>query len=119
MYTGVTDGEKTDKNISLGHKVVMQLMGAYQGKGHRLFIDNFYTSPSLLIDLLEKGTYCTGTVHTNRRNFPNALKPDKKHPMRSFRFVTCRKAKLTAAWRRDRGDVYVMSTMHNCQLHLS
>ena len=34
MYTGASDGEKTDKNIGLGHKVVMQLMEAYQGKGH-------------------------------------------------------------------------------------
>ena len=59
------------------------------------------------------GTYCTGTVRTNRKNFPNALKPEKKHPMGPFRFATARKAKLTAAWWRDRRDVYVMSTMHN------
>ena len=37
----------------------------------------------------------------------------KKHQMGSFWFATCRKAKLTAAWWRDRRDVYVMSTMHN------
>ena len=113
VYTGASDGEKTDKNIGLGHKVVMQLMEAYQGKGHCLFIDNFYTSPALLLELLDKGTYCTGTVRTNRRNFPDALRPSKKHQMGSFRFATCRKAKLTAAWWQDCRDVYVMSTMHN------
>lgn len=105
VYTGASDGEKTDKSIGLGHKVVMQLMEAYQGKGHCLFIDNFYTSPALLLELLDKGTYCTGTVRTNRRNFPDALRPSKKHQMGSFRFATCRKAKLTAAWWRDRRDV--------------
>lgn len=87
--------------------------GALSRKRCCLFIDNFYTSPSVLLELLEEGTYCTGTVRTNRKNFPKALKLDRKHPMGSFRFATCRKAKLTATWWRDRRDVYVMSTMHN------
>ena len=52
VYTGASDGEKTDKNIGVGRKVVMQFMEAYQGKGHCLFIDNFYTSPALLLELL-------------------------------------------------------------------
>ena len=75
VYTSASD-EKTGKRVSLGHKVVMKLMEPLQGKGHCLFIDNFYTSPSLLLDLLDLGTYCTGTVRTNRKNFPRDLKPD-------------------------------------------
>ena len=33
VYTGGSGGEKTDKNTSLGQKVVLQLMEPYQGKG--------------------------------------------------------------------------------------
>ena len=35
-------------------------------KGHILFIDNFYTSPSLATFLLENGTHLCGIVRTNR-----------------------------------------------------
>lgn len=33
---------------------------------YRLFFDNFFTSPTLVLQLLEKGIYCTGTVRSNR-----------------------------------------------------
>ena len=66
VYTGATD----DKKTSLDQKVVLKFMEQYQGKGHCLFFNNFYTSPRLLLELLDQGTYCTGTVHTNRKRFP-------------------------------------------------
>ena len=43
----------------------MDLMEAHQEKGHCLFIDNFYTSPHLLLDLLAHGTYSIGTFYTS------------------------------------------------------
>jgi len=43
IYTGATDN---DKKTPLGQKVVLMLMEQYQGKGHCLFIDSFYTSPA-------------------------------------------------------------------------
>ena len=45
---------------------------------HRfVFSDNFFTSPALLVKLLEMGIYATGTVRANRRNMP-VLKHDKE-----------------------------------------
>ena len=58
----------------LGYRVVMKLIEQYQGKGHCVFIDNYYTSPQLLLDLLARSTYCAGTVKTNRKDFPVQLK---------------------------------------------
>ena len=63
---------------SVGHRVVLDLLGPYLGKGHWLFIDNYYTSPELLLDLLAKNTYVTGTVCQNRVNFPEVLKSENK-----------------------------------------
>ena len=111
VYTGATDGKKA-KN--LGQRVVLKLMEQYQGIGHCLFIDNFYTSPSLLLKLLEQGTFCTGTVRTNRKGFPKQLLPDTKHPVGTFRFAVCKQnTQLIGAWWRDRKDVFVLTTMHN------
>ena len=54
---------------------MMELMEPYYFKGHCLFIDNFYTSVKLLVDLLDKGTYCTGTARPNRKYFPVEILP--------------------------------------------
>ena len=60
-----TSAEDDPMKKGLGYRVVMELMEQYQGKGHCVFIDNYYTSPDLLLDLLSCSTYCTGTAKTN------------------------------------------------------
>ena len=90
------------KTTDLGHKVVLKLMEQYKGKGHCLFIDNFYTSPSLLLALLDQVTYCTGTVRTIRKGFPKQLIPGKTYPTGTFRYVVCKqKYQLIGVWWRD------------------
>ena len=108
IYTGA---EADPVKKGLGYRVVMKLMEQYQGKGHCVFIDNFYTSPQLLLDLLAHSTYCVGTVKTNRKDFPVQLIPEETMDPGSFRFATA--GQLTAVWWRDRRDVYALSTMHN------
>jgi len=67
VYTGATDdlGGK-------GHaaNVVLHLMEEKLNTGHSIFMDNFYNSYDLAQKLLEKHTYCTGTLRVNRVNTP-------------------------------------------------
>ncbi|XP_029340984.1 piggyBac transposable element-derived protein 4-like [Acyrthosiphon pisum] len=67
VYTGATDdlGGK-------GHaaNVVLHLMEEKLNTGHSIFMDNFYNSYDLAQKLLEKHTYCTGTLRANRVNTP-------------------------------------------------
>ncbi len=95
----------------LGHRVVMKLIEQYQGKGHCVFVDNYYTSPQLLLDLLARSTYCAGTVKTNGKDSPVQPIPEETMDPGSFRFATA--GQLTAVWWHDRRDVYALSTMHN------
>ena len=74
VYTGSENG-KDKKGVA--RRVVLDLLNGCQGKNHLLYVDNFYTSAKLLLDLLKIGVYCTGTVCTNRKYFPKELVPLK------------------------------------------
>lgn len=41
-------------------------------------MNSSYTSPILVNDLLKKSTFSVGTVHPNRKNFPENVKVNKK-----------------------------------------
>ncbi len=118
IYTGAAlPATSTEENASKGlaYRVVMDLMEPYQGKGHLLFMDNFYTSFDLVYDLKIKGTFSVGTIRSNRKNFPEDLKVDKKTgtnvlEIGHLRFATFED--LTAVLWRDRRDVYVLSAIN-------
>ena len=48
-------------------------------KSYHIYMDNFFSSVSLYLDLLSEMIYCTGTVRSNKRNFPPDLKDVAKH----------------------------------------
>jgi len=54
-------------------RIPITLMNRFLNRGHRLFMDNYYTSPNLVKFLLEHETKVVGTVRSNRRNFSPEL----------------------------------------------
>ena len=46
----------------------------YVGKGHHVFMDNYYTSPKLFVNLWAVGTGATGTLRVNRKGLQKKLK---------------------------------------------
>ena len=74
VYTG-KKGNTTEKN--LGSRVVKDLTSDFQGKWHRVYFDNFFTSKALICDLEEVGIYGCGTARKDRRGFPEDLKSAK------------------------------------------
>ena len=55
-------------------RIPATLMERYFGKGHNLYIDNFYTSFRLAKYLIENSTNVTGTIRENRKQVPLKLK---------------------------------------------
>ena len=45
---------------------VVKLLGEYAGKGHHLYMDNFYNSVKLCYKMLELKTHVCGTLRRNR-----------------------------------------------------
>jgi len=58
--------------------VVLELLELLFGRGHTLWIDNFFSSPELARKLkIKHSSDCVGTLKLNRKNVPKELK-DKK-----------------------------------------
>jgi len=112
VYTGAMSKEANSLTKALGHRVVMDLMQPFLGKGNRLFVNNFYTSVPLFLELLDNGTYATGTVVANRKYLPEGLKAERNQlQIGSYSFATSEK--MTACIWRDRRDVLMLTMMHN------
>ncbi|XP_028272459.1 piggyBac transposable element-derived protein 4-like [Parambassis ranga] len=97
----------------LSYDTVMALMNtSVLGSGYKLFVDNYYTSPALFEDLLQKKVWACGTIKPSISGFPksryNALEP--KASRGSMRWI--RKGSLVFVQWRDSRDVFLCSTMH-------
>ena len=61
----------------LAESVVLSLCKTLSESFCHVYFDSFYTSPSLLLQLLDKGIHTIGTVRSNRKNMPKSLPDDK------------------------------------------
>ena len=106
------EGEDISSNQAA--KVVLHLMEGLHGQGHKLYTDNFYTSPQLCSQLLNKGITTCGTVRNDPKDFPKDFffakgrrnVPRGEHHYRFNGPVTA------VAWF-DRRPVYFLTTIHS------
>jgi len=70
IYTGQGVNVSSDMTHT---ECVVELMEDHLYKGHSLFMDNYYNNVNLVHKLLEKKTYCTGTLRSNRSNNPKSV----------------------------------------------
>ncbi|VDI81957.1 Hypothetical predicted protein, partial [Mytilus galloprovincialis] len=52
----------------------MDLVRPHFGKNHHVTMDNWFSSPKLMNDLRNRGTYATGTVIASRKGLPASFK---------------------------------------------
>ena len=74
VYTGKTSFPR-DAGVGLSEQVVLDLMEGFEEKGHKVYMDSFYSSPSLFLKLKDKNIGDSGTVNGNRKGMPQELKP--------------------------------------------
>ena len=110
LYIGlfVYEGKRQRNSDSVMALIDTRLLGS----GYKLFVDNFNTSPTLFLNLLQKRIWACRTIRTNRIGFPktNINSLVSKCPRGSMRWI--RKDSLLFVQWRDKRDVFMCSTLH-------
>jgi hypothetical protein len=114
MYLG-KDKNKDNPSQSASHSLVMKITECIKDKGHKLYMDNFFSSPKLFMELFEnyKINSC-GTMRPNRKFYPKFNKTSKKKERGNFEVKFANG--MTALKWTDKRDVFMLTNMHNPQI---
>jgi hypothetical protein len=110
IYTGKKPDRATTQGILSSEAIVIELMEPYLQNGHTVFVDNWFTSPSLFLNLAERKTNAVGTVRVNRKNMPQQFKSTK---MGKGETKVVYSHKMMALQWMDRKPVSMLSTCHD------
>ena len=94
------------------YDLVMQLINSYLGKGHKLYVDNYYTSPILFHDLYQRQNCDCGTMRINRKGVPADLKTVKLKKGESLAMTN---GTLQLLKWKDKRDVHMCTTVHTAE----
>jgi hypothetical protein len=107
IYTGKQTEIQKKNYIGISGNVVVTLLEPYLERGHTLFIDNWYSSPTLFKYLYDHRTNACGTVRRNRIGMPKFVKKLKRGETEAFHTDEM----MALAWK-DKKDVTMLTTVH-------
>jgi hypothetical protein len=111
VYLGKQKNYAASTDITPTHGTVLELVRKVQEVGHKIYMDNYFTSPTLLNDLHKRKINACGTVRHNRKGMPSEFSP-KHLKMKKGDIVSRVKGTLRAVCWKDKREVYVLSNMH-------
>lgn len=85
------------------------------GQGYRVYMDNFFTSPALFVDMFHNfNTVACGTVHKNRKGLPKDIMIKKTTGINERgQSLFRQKGKIAATVWKDKHIVSAISTVHD------
>lgn len=110
VYTG-RDANRGPE-VGLAHNVVRNLTVPLQNTNAELFMDNYYTSTDLLLELKRNGIQACGTIRSNRRGLPDALRP-KNVVLQKHQSLVAQKGTLVCSVWKDTKPVLTLSNYHD------
>ncbi len=106
VYIGAETEIDNLPEIGISGSVVLTLMKNYLKKTHTLFIDNWFSSPTLFERLPQQKTKACGTVRKNRSGMPSFEKLGKRQQT----YQTT--GELLALKWMDKREVHMLTTAH-------
>jgi hypothetical protein len=67
-----------DVEHAIGYKIVVRLMDEYENKNHIVTCDNFFSSPTLFLDLLKVEVHATWSCKSNWKGWLSFITIDPK-----------------------------------------
>ena len=89
---------------------VRHLTCKVEGLGHKIFMDNFFSSPRLLGDVDRRKIDSCETVQPNRGDMPCDFRPEQPNLKRGNVRVMTRGGLTALVWK-DRREVYMLSNV--------
>ena len=108
VYLG-KDTQRAAQHLTATHATVTNLTRRV-GVGHKLYMDNLFSSRDLFDDLAQKKISCCGTVRLYRKGMPKNLKRKTLRLKRGDIRVRAM-GDLTAVVWRDKRDMYLLTFM--------
>ena len=96
-------------------KVVLDLLSGLEGSGLHLYTDNFYTSPTLYLQLYNRGIHACGTCRPNRAGFPKELVKKATNSNCGYTDFHSNGPVLASIWV-DKMSLYMLSTIYVAEL---
>ncbi|XP_024002130.1 piggyBac transposable element-derived protein 4 [Salvelinus sp. IW2-2015] len=112
VYTGSTTDVQHYEGLGVSGSVVMTMLAPHLGRGHTLYVDNWYSSPTLFQHLFSNSTGACGTVQSNRKGMPSFGSRKMQRGEVEFKENG---QQLAVKWH-DKRDVHVLSTVHTATM---
>jgi len=94
------------------HNIVSELVLPYKGKGHKVFMDRFYSSPFVFKTLENLGFGACGTCMSNRLRLTQEMITKIESLLRGQHCYFKSQSFLLCVWK-DAKTVYLLSTIHH------
>lgn len=101
-----------NEDITAIQGTVFQLVRKVEGVGHKLYMDDYFSSPQLFDTLLKRKINSCGTVSYNRREMPHDIRPNYIKLKRGD-IITRVRGNLSAIRWKDKRDMYLLTNMHS------
>ena len=104
------DSHYATDDMTATHTTVRHLTSRFEGLGHKMCMDNFFFSPTLIDDLDRRKINSCGRVQPSRRDMPHDFGPKQLKLKRGDVRVRTRGGLTALVWK-DRREVYMLSNM--------
>ena len=107
-------GKEGERAVGLAKRLVLELTKPFFHTHRNVYIDRYFTSHELIVELLKNGLTCTGTIMANRRSVPEVMKSTKGLEVRSTRFLwdVSNRIMLASYCPKKNKNVLLMSSFH-------
>ena len=112
MYTG-KETVAVNETRGATHRVVMDVISPILDRGHIFYMDNYFTSPALFKDMIDRQTGACGTLRVNRTGVPASVKTAKIRANAPAQFVRDDNI-LYVSWT-DKRQVNLATSVHNSE----